>query len=62
VGQAANNRGRNASLDDKKARAAGRGSRATMRDFEDPQPESGKTMGAFGAGTTRRRKSRSAKR
>ena len=50
MGQAANNRGRNASLDEKKLRAAGRGDRNAQRDFDDPQPGSGKAMGAFGGG------------
>jgi len=50
MGQAADNRGRNASLDDKKERAAGRGARNTARDFDSPQPGSGRTMGAFGSG------------
>lgn len=62
MGQAANNRGRNASLDSKKERAAGRGTRATLRDFDDPQPGAGKTKGAFGGGNTRRPKSKSKKR
>lgn len=48
MGQAANNRGRNATLDNKKQRAAGRGPGAVMRDFDSPQPGRGKTMGAFG--------------
>ena len=62
MGQAANNRGRNASLDGKKERAAGRGTRATLRDFDDPQPGAGRAMGAFGEGNTRRRKPKSNKR
>lgn len=61
MGQAANNR-RNASLDNKKVRAAGRGVAATDRDFDAPQPGTRKTLGAFGSGNTRRRKSASSKR
>lgn len=61
MGQAANS-GRNASLDEKKVRAAGRGRSAVTRDFDSPQPGRGKAMGAFGSGTTtRRRKSPSSK-
>jgi hypothetical protein len=62
MGQAANNRGRNASLDSKKERAAGRGTRATERDFDEPQPGTGRTLGAFGEGNTRRPKPKSKKR
>lgn len=58
MGQEANNRGRNASLDEKKQRAAGRGLRATERDFDSPQPGAGRTMGAFGNGGTGRRRKR----
>lgn len=47
MGQHANNRGRNASLDNKKARAAGRGVQATERDFDTPRGR-GQTLGAFG--------------
>ena len=50
MGQAANNGGRNASLDNQKERAAGRGRRNSARDFDEPQPGSGKTKGAFGSG------------
>ena len=62
MGQAANNAGRNASLDNKKVRAAGRGTRAVMRDFDAPQPGAGRTLGAFGEGNTPRRKSSLKKR
>ena len=48
MGQAANNNGRNASLDSKKTRAAGRGTRNTAADFDSPQAGRGKTLGAFG--------------
>jgi len=48
MGQSANNRGRNASLDNKKARSAGRGARATERDFDTPRGR-GKVLGAFGS-------------
>ena len=48
MGQAANNRGRNASLDEKKQRAAGRGmAEGAAPDFNDP-PGRGQTLGAFG--------------
>jgi hypothetical protein len=47
MGQAANNRGRNASLDQKKERAAGRGTRGSAPEFETPQGH-GKPAGAFG--------------
>jgi hypothetical protein len=47
MGQAANNTGRNASLDQKKSRAAGRGTRGSAPEFETPQGH-GKTAGAFG--------------
>ena len=60
MGQAANS-GRNASLDQKKIRAAGRERSAATRDFDAPQPGRGKAMGAFGSGATRRRKSQSSK-
>jgi hypothetical protein len=60
MGQAANS-GRNASLDEKKSRAAGRRKSAETRDFDAPQPGRGKAMGAFGSGSTRRRKSPSGK-
>lgn len=51
MGQRANS-GRNASLDDKKARMAGRiGDRTGVgRDFDAPQPGAGRTKGAFGRG------------
>ena len=49
MGQAANSN-RNASLDDQKARAAGRNStRKAIREAVDPPPAKGKTGGAFGA-------------
>lgn len=49
MGQAANNRGRNASLDDRKARAAGRGlAKGITPDFDDP-PGRKQTLGAFGS-------------
>lgn len=53
MGQRANS-GRNASLDDKKARMAGRGGDRTnvSRDFDSPQPGAGRTKGAFGKGGT----------
>jgi hypothetical protein len=47
MGQAANNRGRNASLDQKKVRAAGRGIHGSEPDFETPEGH-GKPAGAFG--------------
>lgn len=47
MGQASNNRGRNASLDQKKVRAAGRGTHGSEPDFETPQGH-GKPAGAFG--------------
>ena len=56
MGQAANNRGRHASLDDKKERSAGRGARNTARDFDSPQPGAGRTMGAFGEGSRSRKR------
>ena len=46
MGQASNS-GRNASLDSKKQRAAGRGRRAIELDFDAPAGR-GKTLGAFG--------------
>jgi hypothetical protein len=51
MGQRANS-GRNASLDDKKQRMAGRiGDRTGVsRDFDSPQPGAGRTKGAFGKG------------
>ncbi|HSU65601.1 MAG TPA: hypothetical protein VLJ39_01900 [Tepidisphaeraceae bacterium] len=47
MGQAANNRGRNASLDEKKSRSAGRGLQGSAPDFDSPAGR-GKTLGAFG--------------
>lgn len=55
MGQSSNNGGRNASLDDKKQRAAGRGTRGSARDFEESQPGQGQAMGAFGSGKTSKR-------
>ncbi|HEX8521731.1 MAG TPA: hypothetical protein VF669_05695 [Tepidisphaeraceae bacterium] len=60
--QRANNRGRNAALDDKKARAAGRQQndpvRAALGDRFDEKPTRGKTGGATGkAGKASRRTS-----
>ncbi|HEY2588961.1 MAG TPA: hypothetical protein VGI81_24670 [Tepidisphaeraceae bacterium] len=61
MGQAANNRGRNASLDDRKARAAGRGlSQGYKPDFDDP-PGRKRTLGAFGSTGAKRAKSPSSK-
>ena len=49
MGQAANSN-RNASLDNKKSRAAGRtGGRQAVREAVSPPPMKGKTGGAFGA-------------
>ena len=49
MGQAANSN-RNASLDDKKQRAAGRaGQRASIRNTVEPPTMKGKAGGAFGA-------------
>lgn len=52
MGQAANSN-RNASLDEKKARARGRAgdrspSKEAIKDAKDPQPAKGRTGGAFG--------------
>ena len=58
MGQAANNRGRQAQLDQKKTRAAGREQQAVrtqIRDRAEEQFAKGKTPGAFGkAGTANR--------
>ncbi len=49
MGQAANSN-RNASLDEKKRRAAGRGEQqGSIRNAVEPPPAKGKTGGAFGA-------------
>lgn len=56
MGQAANNRGRNASLDDRKARAAGRGVRGSEPDFDEPRGRK-QVMGAFGSTGAKRAKS-----
>lgn len=52
MGQRANNRGRNASLDQKKSRSAGRQqnkpARAAISDQFNEKPARGKTGGAFG--------------
>ena len=62
MGQAANNRGRNASLDEKKERAAGRGmAQGYEPDFDDP-PDRKRTLGAFGNPGAMRAKSSSGKR
>jgi hypothetical protein len=53
MAQRANNRGRNATLDEKKRRAAGRKERTPEREaIRDPsgrRPTKGKTGGAFGS-------------
>ena len=58
MGQAANNGGRQAKLDEKKTRAAGRtgrtgqNRRSEILDRASEQPAKGKTAGAFGKGGT----------
>jgi hypothetical protein len=60
MGQAANNRGRNASLDEQKARAAGRGVRGSEPDFGVPAGRK-QVSGAFGSTGAKRAKSPSSK-
>ena len=59
MGQQANNRGRNAELDEKKSRAAGRRGRSPQRqaiaDQFDEKPAKGTTGGAHGRGKTNRK-------
>jgi hypothetical protein len=60
MGQAANNRGRNASLDERKSRSAGRGAQGSAPDFDEPRGRK-QTLGAFGNTGAKRAKSPSSK-
>jgi hypothetical protein len=60
MGQAANNRGRNASLDERKERSAGRGAQGSTPDFDQPRGRK-QTLGAFGGTGAKRAKSQSSK-
>src|SRR6476661_6639090 len=62
MGQAANSN-RNASLDDRKTRAAGRNTdRKAIREAVNPPPMKGNTGGAFGGGKTAERSAKPARK